>query len=169
MKRQLTKLEQFLISEYATRISLLKDGETKEAVEKWLGPDAFAQFMSQRPDDQHLGAGPKNVVFAPGIMGSTLQSNGLGGVWWMDIARARDKLDQLRLNDDGKGDVDEDAVIVPGAVDLSYEPFCRAVAKSNVFGGSVHFPYDWRKAMRESADTMRYTILKTWVFTRIRG
>jgi len=80
----------------------------------------------------------------------------------MDIARARDKLDQLRLNDSGKGDLDEDAVIVPGAVDLSYEPFCRAVARSNVFGGSVHFPYDWRKGMRESADAMCDTILGTY-------
>ena len=80
----------------------------------------------------------------------------------MDVTRARDKLNQLRLTDDGKGDIDEDAEIMPGAVDLSYGPFRKAVATSKEFGGSVHFPYDWRKSMRASADALRDAILKTY-------
>src|SRR5690242_17827774 len=107
-----------------------------------MGAAAFGEFMSQRPDMRHLGAGPKNIVFAPGVMGSTLQSNGLGGVWWLDMVRARDKLNQLALRDDGSGDLDEDADVQPGAVDLSYVAFRRAMAASGTFGGSVHFPYD---------------------------
>jgi pimeloyl-ACP methyl ester carboxylesterase len=62
----------------------------------------------------------------------------------------------------GKGDVDQDAEIVPGTIDLSYGPFRKAVATSQYFGGSVHFPYDWRKSMRASADAFRDAILKTY-------
>ncbi|HKQ49724.1 MAG TPA: alpha/beta fold hydrolase [Phycisphaerae bacterium] len=161
MGRSLTLLEEYLVADYERRISLLKDTKTKAAVEKWMGPAAFRELMGQLPDTHYLSAGPKNIVFAPGIMGSTLQSIGLGGVWWIDIAQARDKLDQLRLKDDGTGDVDELAEIMPGAVDLSYEPFRRALASAGIFGGSVQFPYDWRKSLRASADAMRDVILKT--------
>lgn len=155
-------LERFLASDYAARRDLLKEAATRAEVEAWMGSEAFAEFLSQRVDDGHLGAGPKNIVFAPGIMGSTLQSNGVGGVWWLDLARARNKLDQLRLNDKGTSDRDQDAEIVPGAVDISYEPFCRAIARSNDFGGCVHFPYDWRKSLSTSVDAMRHAILTTY-------
>jgi pimeloyl-ACP methyl ester carboxylesterase len=96
------------------------------------------------------------------LLGSTLQSNGLGGVWWLDMVRARDKLNQLSLTHDGSGDLDPDADIQPGAVDLSYAPFRKAIATSQSFGGSVHFPYDWRKSLRASAELLRRTILQTY-------
>lgn len=163
MKRDLSSLERFLISDYETQFALLKDTATKVQVEAWMGPDAFTQFVKCGPPSvRHLGAESKNVIFVPGVMGSTLQSNGLGGVWWLDIARARDKLDQLRLTNDGQGDVDKDADVVPGAVDLSYVPFRKAVAMSKNFAGSVHFPYDWRKSMRASADALRDVIIHTY-------
>jgi pimeloyl-ACP methyl ester carboxylesterase len=162
MKRELTKLEKFLTLDFEAQCELLKDPETKAQVQAWMGAEAFSQFEGdvQMPGD--LGAGPKNIIFAPGVMGSTLQSNGLGGVWWLDIVRARDKLDQLRLSDDGKGDIDEDAEIVPGTVDVSYGPFCKALATSKYFGGSVLFPYDWRKSMHASAGALLEAILKTY-------
>lgn len=159
MRRELTKLEKFLTVDYETQFALLKDPQTKAQVQTWMGQEAFSQFQRFGLDAAHLGGGDKNVIFAPGVMGSTLQSNGLGGVWWLDIARARDKLDQLRLTNDGQGDIDEDSEIVPGAVDLTYVPFRKAVATSKNFGGSVHFPYDWRKSMRTSADALRNAII----------
>lgn len=162
MKRGPTKLEAFLIADDEQQSELLNDPETKAEVQSWLGDDAFAQFLQFRPDVAHLGPGPRNIVFVPGVMGNTLQSNGLGGVWWLDIVRARDKLNQLQLTADGKGDIDEDADVVPGAVDLSYAPFRKAIATSGVFGGSVHFPYDWRKSLYASADALRDTVLKTY-------
>lgn len=162
MKRELTRLEQFLVADDETRFALMDDPETKTAVEEWIGVDALRELLSYRPDVRHLGPGPKNIVFAPGVMGSTLQSNGLGGVWWLDMFRARDKLNQLSLSDDGSGDRDQDADIQPGAVDLSYAPFRKAIAVSGRFGGSVHFPYDWRKSLRASADLLRDTVLRTY-------
>jgi pimeloyl-ACP methyl ester carboxylesterase len=162
MKRELTRLEKFLTTDYEAQFELLDDPEMKADVQAWMGADAFSQFVSHGPGPRHLADGPKNIVFVPGVMGSTLQSNGLGGVWWLDLVRARDKLNQLRLTDDGRGDIDVDAEIMPGAVDLSYAPFRKAIATAKGFGGSVHFPYDWRKSMRVSADALRDTILKTY-------
>ncbi|MDR4485534.1 MAG: alpha/beta fold hydrolase [Nitrospirales bacterium] len=161
MKRKLTILEKFLISDYESQFELLKDPETKATVQAWMGADAYSQFVIHGPGPDHLGVGPKNIIFAPGVMGSTLQSNGLGGVWWLDIVRARDKLNELRLTDKGQ-DFDNDAEIMPGAVDLSYVPFRKALATANDFGGSVHFPYDWRKSLRVSVDALRDAILKTY-------
>jgi pimeloyl-ACP methyl ester carboxylesterase len=162
VKRELTSLEQFLVADEDKRFELLDDPATKTAAEAWMGTEAFREFISHRPDTHHLGPGPKNLVFAPGVMGSTLQSNGLGGVWWLDMVRARDRLNQLSLNDDGSGDLDQDADIQPGAVDLSYALFRKAIAVSGSFGGSVHFPYDWRKSLRSSAALLHDTILHTY-------
>jgi pimeloyl-ACP methyl ester carboxylesterase len=156
MKRELTKLETFLTADYDAQFALLADAETKSEVQAWMGPDAFQQFFSHAPSTaSHLGVGPKNILFAPGVMGSTLQSNGLGGVWWLDLVRTRDKLNELRLTDDGKHEIDEDADVQPGAVDLSYVPFRKAIATSGNFGGSIQFPYDWRKSFRSSVDICR--------------
>jgi pimeloyl-ACP methyl ester carboxylesterase len=155
MARDLTKLEKFLTADYEDQFDLLTDPQTKAEVEAWMGSEAFGQFRSQGPGAGHLAGGPKNILFAPGVMGSTLQSEGLGGVWWLDITRARDKLNQLRLTDDGKRDIDEDAEVKPGAVDLSYVPFRKAIAVSKDFGGSVQFPYDWRKSFRSSVNLLR--------------
>lgn len=161
MKRKLTNLEKFLIADYESQFELLKDPETKASVLAWMGDKAYSQFETQSPGPSHLGVGAKNIIFAPGVMGSTLQSNGLGGVWWLDVARARDKLNELKLNVRGQ-DIDDDAEIMPGAVDLSYAPFRKAVATAQDFGGSVHFPYDWRKSMRASVSALRDTVLKTY-------
>lgn len=161
MKRELTKLEKFLTADYEAQYKLLDDPEIKADVESWMGTEAFSEFVSNGLAG-HLSAGPKNIILVPGVMGSTLQSDGLGGVWWLDVARARDKLNQLRLKDDGTGDVDEDAEIVAGTVDVSYVPFRKAIATSKFFGGSEHFPYDWRKSMRSSAERLRDAILTTY-------
>jgi pimeloyl-ACP methyl ester carboxylesterase len=162
MKRELNALDKFLTSDYETQFELLADSTTRTAVEAWMGAAALGELLDHAPDKTHLGAGSKNIVFAPGVMGSTLQSDGLGGVWWLDIARARDKLNQLQLTDDGSGDVDPHAEVKPGTVDLSYGPFRKAIAVSRNFGGSVHFPYDWRKSFRSSTDALRDAILRTY-------
>ncbi|MGD0300831.1 MAG: hypothetical protein ABSE86_27420, partial [Bryobacteraceae bacterium] len=96
MKRELTKLEKFLTADYDAQFRLLADAETKSQVQAWMGPAAFQQFLSYAPSPaSHLGAGPKNIIFAPGVMGCTLESDGLGGVWWLDVVRGRDLLNQL--------------------------------------------------------------------------
>jgi pimeloyl-ACP methyl ester carboxylesterase len=162
MKRQLTKLEEFLITDEDYRSTLMKDEETRSAVQAWMGVDAFNEYLRHNLDNSHLGGGDKNIVFAPGVMGSTLQSDGLGGVWWLDMVRARDKLNQLQLSDDGKNDVDSASEVMPGAVDISYVPFRKAIATSQPFGGSLHFPYDWRKSYLASVDRLRDTIVRAY-------
>src|SRR5690349_9450383 len=79
MKRELTRLEKFLVVDDETRFDLLQDPATKEEAQRWMGSEALKEFLANRTDRRHLGAGPKNIVFAPGVMGSTLQSDGLGG------------------------------------------------------------------------------------------
>lgn len=160
MPRKLTKLEQFLVADYEAKYEMLRDNETAADVKAWLGAEAFEELLKHGVDTKHLSAGSKNLIFVPGVMGSTLQSNGLGGVWWLDMIRARDKLDGLALTSDGKNDADADAEIAAGAVDVSYVPFRRAVAVSGQFGGSEQFPYDWRKPLRASAAHFRGKILK---------
>src|SRR5205814_5273826 len=54
------------------------------------------------------------------------------------------------------------AVIMPGTVDISYAPFRKALASSMSFGGSVHFPYDWRRSPLWSANALRQVIVKTY-------
>lgn len=162
MKRDLSHLEKFLIADYETQFALLNNPDTKKQVLEWIGAEAYSQLVSLGPGPGHLAAGSKNVIFAPGVMGSTLQSEGLGGVWWVDMLRARNELDKLGLTSNGKDDLETNAVIRPGAIDISYVPFRKAVATSGVFGGTVQFPYDWRRSLRDSADALRDTILHTY-------
>jgi pimeloyl-ACP methyl ester carboxylesterase len=158
----MTKLEEFLTADYDKQFALVAEPETKVEVEAWMGREAFQEFLEHRPAPGHLSAGAMNIVFVPGVMGSTLQSDGFGGVWWLDMMRARKQVDQLGLRADGGGDADNKAQIKAGTIDVAYVPFRRAIASSDDFGGSVHYPFDWRKSMRASADGLRDTILKTY-------
>jgi pimeloyl-ACP methyl ester carboxylesterase len=162
MKRPLTALERFMTADLDAQYGMLADPATRQEVETWMGADAFRQFLEFAPGPANLGPGPKNLVFAPGVMGSTLESRGLGGVWWLDLFRGRDELSKLGLSDNGGRDIDPDADIGPGVVDKTYAPFLRSVANSGSFGGSVQFPYDWRKSLLLSADAMRQRILDTY-------
>ena len=161
MPHAMSKLEQFLASDWEKQGELLNDPDVAAAAKVWLGDAAFdelAQFAA--PTKAHLGSGPRNILFAPGVMGSTLQSEGLGGVWWLDMVFARDKLELLALSSDGVHDKDSEADIQPAAIDVLYVPFRRAIASSDSFGGSEQFPYDWRKPLASSADALRQRILQ---------
>jgi len=162
MARELTNLEKFLTADYEDQFKGLSDPQTAAEVKAWMGPAAFEEYMAHKPAPGDMSGRPKNIVFAPGVMGSTLESHGLGGVWWLDMARARDMLDKLGLTIDGRGDIDADADMQPGAVDVSYVPFRKAIAISNDFGGSEQFPYDWRKPFSSSVNMLRDTILKVY-------
>jgi hypothetical protein len=133
-----SKLETLLLADYEEQGDLLTDPETRAEAIAWMGSDAFKEFERFLPDRSDLSAAnPKNVIFVPGVMGSTLQSNGLGGIWWVDMVRARDKVDRLKLSDDGLCDADPDAIVGAGAIDISYVPCRSAIARSSQFGGSV--------------------------------
>ncbi|MBU1357178.1 MAG: alpha/beta fold hydrolase [Gammaproteobacteria bacterium] len=161
MPRELTDLEKLLAADWSEQGAMLKKPEVASAARAWMGDAAFDEWSrfvgGSRP--AHLAAGgPRNILFAPGVMGSTLQSEGLGGVWWLDMVFARDKLEELALGADGN-DKNADAQIRPAAIDVLYAPFRQALAVSDSFGGSYQFPYDWRKSFASSADALRQRIL----------
>jgi pimeloyl-ACP methyl ester carboxylesterase len=151
------KLEAFRVADWEEQARMLTDQETARAAEAWLGSAAIAELRQLR-GSSHLAGGKKNLIVVPGVMGSMLQSTGEGGIWWMDMLRARDKLNALALAPGGLDDLDADVGIEPCAIDISYAPMRAAIAQSGQFGGSVQFPYDWRKPLRASAERLRNLI-----------
>jgi pimeloyl-ACP methyl ester carboxylesterase len=156
----MNKLETFRIADWEEQARMLADEETAREVEVWLGPAAFAELRQLSGGHSHLAGGKKNLIVVPGVMGSMLQSAGKGGVWWVDMLRARDKLNALALAPDGLDDLDPDADIEPCAIDITYTPMRAGIAQSGQFGGSIQFPYDWRKPLNASAGRLRDLIHK---------
>jgi pimeloyl-ACP methyl ester carboxylesterase len=148
------KLVQFRKADWERQMQLLKDPQTAGLVKGWLGDAAFADLQALG-DGRNLAGGKKNIVVVPGVMGSVLQSGGHGGIWWMDMLRARNRLDQLALAPGGLNDLDPTVEIRPCAIDIDYAPLRAAIARSGTFGGSLQFPYDWRKSLSASADGLR--------------
>lgn len=148
------KLEAFRIADWEEQARMLADEETARAVGAWLGSAALTE-LRQLGGSSDLAGGKKNLIVVPGVMGSMLQSTGEGGIWWMDMLRARDKLNALALAPGGLDDLNADAGIEPCAIDITYAPMRAAIAQSGQFGGSVQFPYDWRKPLRASAERLR--------------
>jgi len=123
----------------------------------WFGSDAAAayQALAARRSD-HLAGGPLNLIFVPGVMGSLLYSDGLTGVWWIDV-RTRSHIDDLRLSADGRSDINPVFAIRPFGIDPSYEPFFAALLERDDFRQTT-FPYDWRKPISIAARALRERI-----------
>lgn len=156
----MSKLEAFRRAEWDQQVRMIADPETAREVEHWLGPLAFAEFKTLQRDASHLGRGKKNLILVPGVMGSMLQSEGMGGIWWADMLRARDKLDSLALAPGGLTDANPSVEVSACAIDIIYAPLRAAIAQSSQFGGSVQFPYDWRKPLAASARQLANLIHK---------
>lgn len=154
-------LTKFQISDWDQQLVMLRDTATADAVTKWIGEAAVAE-LKLLDDGTHLGGGKRNMIVVPGVMGSMLQSEGYAGVWWVDIPRALSQLNQLALDPDGTRDIDPLADVKPCAIDLTYAPLRQAVPRSGDFGGTVQFPYDWRKPLAASADDLRKLVEKTY-------
>jgi hypothetical protein len=152
----------FLAADSGRRVELLDQPATADAVRKFLGDAVFSELIaiSHRGVVQdHLGVkSPPNLVFVPGVMGSLLQSETKGGVWWLDV-RTRKHLDDLGLAPDGVADSDANNQVSAFAVDTSYEPFALAVLARDDFGHR-HFAYDWRKLYSQNTRALRDLILK---------
>jgi pimeloyl-ACP methyl ester carboxylesterase len=151
----------FLAASTRQRLQMVRDSRSKDALETYLGAHAYREYrlLSSTLDEGHLAVGrPRNLIFVPGVMGSTLESKTKGGIWWIDI-RTRHHIDDLRLATDGHDDADPRNQIGPGTTDPSYESFLTGVLARDDFGHAL-FPYDWRKSVRLSADALRDLILK---------
>lgn len=144
-------IETFLAADPEERLALARRAEHEEELRRWFGDPAWEEYrrLAGRTGERHLSLrAPKNLIFVPGVMGSLLRSEGLGGVWWID-ARTRNHLDDLRLSPDGSADAEPGHQIGPFSTDPSYEPFLSAVLARDDFG-HVLFPYDWRKPLARS-------------------
>lgn len=152
----------FLSADTPHRLALLDNPETTQAVRRFVGEDAFIELnklREQRGVAAHLGVkSPPNLVFVPGVMGSLLQSDTKGGVWWLN-ADTRNYLNGLAISPDGLNDADINNQISPFNVDFTYEPFASAVLARDDFGYRK-FAYDWRKMYSQSTVALRDLILK---------
>lgn len=151
----------FLSAPFEEQARLALTAPYTELLRTYLGEAAYAEYATiaeatrAHTEQQHLSvSAPKNLILAPGIMGSLLASRTLGGVWWVDLARNLDKLDKLGLQPDGQTDIDPTYGIYPFAIDLTYAPFQRAVLERDDFGHET-FPFDWRKPLSASTAQMR--------------
>ena len=160
-------VESFLSAPTEERLLMALDPDHRDALRRYLGDSALAEYESlaerTRPKlmAEHLAVGAtKNLVFVPGVMGSLLKSDTLGGVWWIDL-RALGHLKDLRLAENGLEDMDRNHQVVPFATDLMYESFLAAVLARDDFG-HVTFPYDWRKPLTASAAALRDLVLRLY-------
>ena len=122
-----------------------------------LGPaaDEYAALGERyrQASGSHLaGRVGTNLIVVPGVMGSLLASEALGGIWWIDI-RGRHRLGDLGLAPDGIDDAYTGARLYPVSLDLSYDSLLVAAMEED---GIAHeqFPYDWRKALSASASRL---------------
>ncbi|HYP28240.1 MAG TPA: hypothetical protein VE262_16110 [Blastocatellia bacterium] len=156
-------IEQFLLAAPEDRLRMAADDGNADALKQYFGQQAYEEYrtLAARLDEQHLGVkSAKNLVFIPGVMGSLLKSETKGGIWWIDV-RTRNHIDDLRLSPDGLEDADPNNQIAPCSTDPTYEPFLTAVLERDDFGHVV-FPYDWRKPLILSADSLKDRVLNLY-------
>jgi len=154
-------IKSFQTAEPEERLRMARDDSNREALDMYLGKTAYDEYrkLANRLADQHLSirAAP-NLIFVPGVMGSLLQSQTKGGIWWVD-ARTRGHINDLKLSPDGKEDADPNNQIIPCSTDPTYEPFLTAALERNEFGHVV-FPYDWRKSLTLSTGALKNRIMQ---------
>ena len=131
---------------------MVRDPEAEASLRSYMGDAAYEEYRSLA-GPQHLAPGvPPNLLFIPGVMGSLLDNQAKGGVWWIDI-RARDLLDGLALSPDGDLDRDPSDDIRPFNVDISYSFVLNHLSQSQQFGHRI-LPYDWRKDLSRSSRSL---------------
>ena len=144
------------------RIRMAVDDSAAPELRQYFGDVAYQRLrdLAERAiaheEAGHLGPkAPKNLIFVPGIMGSVLMPREFGGIWWIDVVRNRDKIDQLGLNPSGD-DLDPQHAMEAINIDQTYDGFLNAVylRDSDDFG-CVRFPFDWRKSLWKSAEALK--------------
>ncbi|MFE9219383.1 esterase/lipase family protein [Streptomyces lavendulae] len=154
-QREIDIATRFLAGDTSERMDLLRDEGATLELQRLLGPTAFSDLsaLAATTGGWHLADdGPTNLVFVPGVMGSALASEGIGGIWWIDY-RSRNRIDDLGLSADGLADTHAAFRITPVAVDSSYEGFLVAAVRQDGIH-HIPFPYDWRKPLLMSADRL---------------
>jgi pimeloyl-ACP methyl ester carboxylesterase len=156
-------IEDFLTSPTEQRLLAVRNPANESVLRGFWGDKIYEEYrkMANLSGPDHLGGTDAvNLIFIPGIMGSLLSSQTLGGVWWIDC-RTYKRIDSLRLSSDGKEDFDKGHDIRPCSTDPSYETFLAAVLRHEDFN-HVIFPYDWRKSLLLCASSLRDRIVQVF-------
>ncbi|MGW2785909.1 esterase/lipase family protein [Streptomyces populi] len=146
---------QFLRGDTAVRLDLARDPAAADALRRLLGHAPFEELREIAGPEQgaHLADdGPVNMIFVPGVMGSYLTSEPLGGVWWIDVM-SRDRINDLALSPDGLTDVNPKFKVEPFTVAPTYTGFLAAAMRHRDLNHQA-FAYDWRKPLHVSADAL---------------
>lgn len=151
-------VETFLAADTAERLRIAREGTHDEELRRHFGDAAWQEYIGLAGRAvRHLGVdAPRNLLFVPGVMGSLLRSEGLGGVWWID-PRTVGHLNDLRLSPDGASDANRGHRVGPFSTDPTYEPFLAAVLGRDDFGHEL-FPYDWRKSLTRSSALLAHRV-----------
>jgi pimeloyl-ACP methyl ester carboxylesterase len=157
-------VQSFMEDDDSKRVLKLLNGVDAAALKAHYGEPAYDELRGlaegvRRAGSKHLGPQtPKNLIFVPGVMGSSLEPVALGGLWWIDVLRNRDKIDKLGLDPFG-ADKDPGNMVRASNVDQTYDGFLYAAYLRDDFG-CVKFPYDWRKSLLQSVDALRDLIIE---------
>ena len=156
----MTISEDFLTADTSKRLAMALDDTKRDELARLLGEKAYEELrtLATRRGGTHLGGGPKNMIFVPGIMGTLLMNKSLAGIWWIDV-RTRNYIDQLGLSPDGTKDVGDLENITPVTADTTYTPFLSAALAEPKINHEI-FPYDWRKSLLQSTTAFRDLVVK---------
>jgi pimeloyl-ACP methyl ester carboxylesterase len=143
----------FVTAPIKDQLRMLREPQLSAALRARLGKDAFDQLNALAGADNGpvLGGDVTNLIVVPGIMGSVLVSEGLGGIWWIDVPRELKRLNGLALAPDGVTDLDQEAGLAAAALDAVYIAF-RSALRYREDLGQIGYAYDWRKPIPMSAD-----------------
>jgi pimeloyl-ACP methyl ester carboxylesterase len=158
----MTISQDFLTADTSKRLTMALNDANREELTRLLGEKAYEELrtLATRHGGTHLGGGPKNMIFVPGIMGTLLMNKSLAGIWWIDV-RTRNYIDQLGLSPDGTKDVGNLENIAPATADTTYTPFLSAALAEPGINHEI-FPYDWRKSLLQSTTAFRDLVVKLY-------
>jgi pimeloyl-ACP methyl ester carboxylesterase len=136
---------------------LEEDPGHREVLLTQLGEQAYQEYVALAGDrraapDLAIGH-PVNLLFIPGVMGSSLESETLGGIWWLDLTNLG-RLNDLALAPDGHSDATADYRVRALTTDHRYSGFLTAALGRNDFGHDRH-AFDWRRSLTLEATALR--------------
>ncbi|MDX3712265.1 lipase family alpha/beta hydrolase [Streptomyces europaeiscabiei] len=151
----------FLTADTPQRLQMATDAASADTLRLLLGEAAFRELymLAKSTPAAHLAPVGATIVFVPGVMGSVLASQGRSGVWWIDF-RNLQRINDLRLADDGLSDIDPGFDVESVVVDHTYTGFFAAVSRQQDARFTCRgFHYDWRKPLDSSTDRLRASVL----------
>ena len=131
---------------------------SEKALRDYFGDEEFEALRTlaaQGRASRSRGPASGNVVFLPGIMGSSLATVGGGDedpLWLNFLRLVTGQIKRLRLSDDGSSEADPDVVVKPTGLDK--RTYARAILRLKASWTVEPFPFDWRRDIDHAADAL---------------